>query len=139
MALTVYRGSCDASAAVRIGAGPQFVTASDEDYILRLYDSRQPGLPSCSFDLTTFLDPDDSTKEPDIEGAPRIGDRIYRMTSHGRDKDGVEQEGRPRFVATSIASRAGQLRIEPAGRPHKRLLADLMRASHVTGCDLRKR
>lgn len=96
MAITVYWGSCDASAAVRVGAESQFVTASDEDDILRLYDSRQPGLPSFSCDLTTFLEPDDSTKEPDIEGAARIGDRVYWITSHGRDKAGVEQE---RFFA----------------------------------------
>jgi hypothetical protein len=137
MAITVYRGSCDASAAVRIGAGSQFVTASDEDYILRLYDSRQPGLPSFSLDLTTFLEPDDSTKEPDIEGAARIGNRVYWITSHGRDKDGVEQESRQRFFATSIAFKEGQLRIEPAGRPYKRLLGDLVNASRVAGCDFK--
>jgi len=85
MAISVYQGSCDASAAVRIGADSEFVTASDEDYILRVYDSRQPGLPSLSFDLTTFLEPDDATKGPDIEGAARIGDCGYWITSHGRD------------------------------------------------------
>ena len=114
------------------------MTASDEDYILRLYDSRQPGLPSVSLDLTSFLDPDDATKEPDIEGAARIGDRVYWITSHGRDRDGVEQESRQRFFATSLVLRGGQLTIEPVGRPYKRLLRDLVRASHMAGCDLEK-
>jgi hypothetical protein len=137
MAITLYRGSCDASAAVRIGTDSQFVTASDEDYVLRLYDSRQPGPPSLSWDLTSFLEPDDVAKEPDIEGAARIGDRVYWVTSHGRDRDGVEQESRQRFFATSIASRGGQLALEPVGRPYKGLLSDLVRASHIAGCDLR--
>jgi len=138
MAVTVYRGSCDASAAVRIGTGSQFITASDEDYVLRLYDSRHPGLPSFSLDLSTFLEPNDSTKEPDIEGAARIGDCVYWITSHGRDGDGVEQESRQRLFATSIALRGRMLTIEPTGRPYKRLLGDLIRASPVAHCDLEK-
>jgi hypothetical protein len=89
-------------------------------------------------DLSTFLEPKDSTKEPDIEGAARIGDRVYWITSHGRDRGGVEQESRQRLFATSIALRGGQLTIEPTGRPYKRLLGDLIRASRMAHCDLEK-
>ena len=85
---TVTRhGPCDASAAVAIGPH-SFIVASDEDNVLRVYgpgDAQpQPG----AFDLSAFLGLEADGQEADIEGATRIGDVIYCVTSHGADKHG---------------------------------------------------
>lgn len=58
----IYRGTCDASAAVRMSA-TLFVSASDEDYILRVYDRTVPGMPSATFDLAAFLEPGNPDEE----------------------------------------------------------------------------
>lgn len=96
-----YRGTCDASAAVRLGS-LLFVSASDEDYILRVYKHEAPGKPCGTVDLAPFLKPADPDKEPDIEGAAVVGDRIYWVTSHGRNKD--REESFPSDVPTSGSS-----------------------------------
>jgi hypothetical protein len=40
-----------------------FVSASDEDYILRVYDRTVPGMPSATFDLAAFLEPGNPDEE----------------------------------------------------------------------------
>lgn len=126
-----YLGACDASAAVRLGSTSWFVAASDEDYVLRVYDSSAPGPPLASVDVAEFLKPEDPGKEPDIEGAALVGKRIYWVTSHTRDSDGDKQESRQRLFATSASVSARGVRIEPAGRPYKRLLKDLARTPEL--------
>ncbi|HEU4690406.1 MAG TPA: DUF3616 domain-containing protein [Vicinamibacterales bacterium] len=133
----VYRGTCDASAAVRLGSS-LFVSASDEDYILRVYDHEAPGMPGGTVDLAPFLEPDDPGKEPDIEGAAAIGDRIYWVTSHGRNKDREEQESRQRFFATSVVLTDDGVRIGPVGRPYKHLVRDLITARELGEFDLQR-
>jgi hypothetical protein len=99
-----YPGTWDASAAVRLGSSSLFVAGSDEDYILRVYDSQVPGPPLSSLDLVDFLRPteherrndDEKPPEPDIEGAALIGERICWVTPHGQSKDQVFQESRHR-------------------------------------------
>ena len=122
----VYRGTCDASAAVRLGSSPMFVSASDEDHVLRVYNREAPGMPAGAVDLEPFLKPVEPGKEPDIEGAALVGDRIYWVTSHGRNKDREEQESRQRFFATSVPTSHDNVRIKPIGRPYTRLLRDLV-------------
>jgi hypothetical protein len=124
--IVLYQGTCDASAAVRIGSSSRFVAASDEDHILRIYNQEAPGAPENTVDLEAFLKPAEPGKEPDIEGAAAIGDRIYWVTSHGRNKDREEQESRQRFFATSVTLNGGEVCIEPCGRPYKRLIRDLL-------------
>jgi hypothetical protein len=132
-----YRGTCDASAAVRLGSA-LFASASDEDYILRIYDHETPGMARETVDLAPFLAPDDPDKEPDIEGAAAVGDRIYWVTSHGRNKDREEQESRQRFFATSVTLTDGDVRIVPVGRPYRHLVRDLVEARGLGEFDLRR-
>ena len=134
----LYRGTCDASAAVRLGSSSMFVSASDEDYILRVYKREAPGMPSSTTDLAGFLKPADPRKEPDIEGAAMVGNRIYWVTSHGRNKDREEQESRQRFFATSTTTTGGSTRIEPVGRPYERLIRDLQGTPELNSFDLRR-
>ena len=131
-----YLGACDASAAVRLGGTSWFVAACDEDYILRVYDRRAPGPPAASVDVVDFLKPEDPEHEPDIEGAALVGERIYWVTSHGRDGDGDERESRQRLFATSASATARGVRIEPAGHPYTRLSRDLARTPELEPFDL---
>jgi serine/threonine protein phosphatase PrpC len=92
---------CDASAAVALDAD-HFVVANDERNTLRIYKRGQPD-PVNSVELSTFLGTNEK-KESDLEGAARIGTRVYWISSHGRNKDGELQERRRRFFATEITS-----------------------------------
>jgi hypothetical protein len=122
-----YRGMCDASAAVALDAN-SFVVASDEDNVLRIYRRDQP-MPAQTIDLTAFLNADD--RETDIEAAAAIGNRIYWITSHGRNRKGKDRPARQRLFATDIAQRGGSLTVVPAGYAYGRLLADLANASQL--------
>ncbi len=115
-----------------------FVSASDEDYILRIYNHEAPGPPCGTVDLVQFLKPADPDKEPDIEGAAAVGDRIYWVTSHGRNKDREEQESRQRFFATSVQVSGDEVQIAPVGRPYMSLIRDLVSARDLRRLDLER-
>lgn len=122
-----YFGMCDASAAVAIGP-KMFVVANDEDNMLRVYRSDQAGQPVFTFDLTSFLKPEPDQAETDIEGATRMGDRVYWITSHGNKKDGKLDPNRRRLFATDVKVTGDQVTFTPVGTPYKGLLTDLAEA-----------
>lgn len=126
-----YRGMCDASAAAALDEH-LFVVANDERNQLKIYRRGQAD-PVGELDLSGFLgtSPD---KESDIEGAATIGDRIYWITSHGRNKKGKVQDRRFRFFATDAAS--GKALLKPAGKPYSQLLQDMIEAKHLQGLRL---
>ena len=82
-----FTGCCDASASTPIDAH-RFVVANDEDSKIRLYDLRRPGAPVGEFDFTSKLKPESDSGETDLEGAVRIGQRIYWIGSHSNKKNG---------------------------------------------------
>ncbi|MBT2321867.1 DUF3616 domain-containing protein [Variovorax paradoxus] len=101
---TQYKGMCDASAAVSLGQD-YFVVGDDEQSVLRVFRIGHPAAKS-SLDLSRYLGVQRENKKPletDIEGAARIGDRIYWITSHGRDGDGKSAPSRHRLFATTVA------------------------------------
>jgi hypothetical protein len=120
-----YTGMCDASGAVAISSN-LFAVANDEDNILRLYRSDQPGGAVKQFDLNGFLEVRGKSVEVDLEGAARIGTRAFWIGSHGRNKDGKERPNRHRLFATDISVNDGDVTLIPVGRPYKRLLEDLL-------------
>jgi hypothetical protein len=120
----VFRGMCDASAAVF--ADGQVMVANDEDGapLFRLYDPARGGLPVRIATLNAAplaL----STKKPemDLEGAAVLGDHLYLTGSHGRSRTGKVRESRRRLIAIEwpIRSHAAVL----SGRPYTTLLDDL--------------
>jgi hypothetical protein len=124
--VTTYHGMCDASAAVSLNAD-LFAVANDEDNILRVYH-RQPGsLPAFSFDMTLFLQIGKRKPETDMEACANIGDRVYWITSHGRNAKGKDSPNRERFFATTFVLTNGQVKLIPVGKPYPRLLDDLIR------------
>jgi hypothetical protein len=122
----VFIGCCDASAAVAL-TDDLFVIANDEDNVLRVYSRSRMGRPMATADVTAFLNPGKKSPEVDIEGAARIGDRIYWISSHGRNAKGKERESRHRFFATSVAVTNEQVQLKPVGNFYADLLDDLAR------------
>ena len=119
-----YYGMCDASAAGALGPD-LFAVADDERNQLQVY-RRGVARRVAEVDLSAFLGTK-KDQESDLEGAATVGERIYWISSHGRDKKGKFDESRHRFFATEL--RQGEL--VPAGRPYARLLDDLVAAPQL--------
>jgi len=132
-----YRGTSDASAAVVISEN-LFITADDENNTLRVYDANKGGLPVYSYDLTDFLDVEPEHPEADIEGATLAADRIYWITSHGRNKEGEIRPNRYRFFATTFKIQNGNITITPVGKPCRILIHQLIKAEHIRHLKLDK-
>ena len=73
---TTYTDTCDASAAVALDAD-RFVVASDEDNVLRIYSLSRPGPPVSAISLSAFLQRTKKSPEADLEGAARVGNRVF--------------------------------------------------------------
>lgn len=118
-------GMCDGSAAVPLG-NDRFIVADDEDNLLRVYP-RGPGeRPLQAFDMNAFLQPDTAKPEADTEGAALVGNRIYWITSHGRNKNGAYRGSRYRFWATQWEMRGEKVVLSFVGYPYTQLLQDLV-------------
>jgi hypothetical protein len=121
----VYRGSSDASAAVAV-AEDMFIVADDENNTLRIYRIAPGGLPLFAYNTNQFLDIEPKHPEVDIEGATRIGQRVYWISSHGRNRNGKIRPNRYRFFATSIESEDTKMSIAPVGKPCKTFVHSLV-------------
>jgi Protein of unknown function (DUF3616) len=123
-----YRGICDASAAVALDAD-HFVVADDESNKLFIY-RRGESKAETDIDLTKSLklDPKD---EVDLEGAARIGDRIYWIASHSKKK-----KERRRFFATEIVGGSTPTIKEP-NTFSKDLVKDMIAAPELAAFDLK--
>jgi len=131
----LFRGASDASAAAAV-SDDTFIVADDENNVLRLYRTTEAELPVCSYDMTAFLDIDSEHPEADIEGATKIGRRIYWITSHGRNKDGKLRPNRYRFFATDINAGNKNVAFHPVGKPYKSLVHDLLKMKKIRGLGL---
>jgi hypothetical protein len=116
-----YSGMADASGGVAVTSN-LFLVVDDEDNKLRMYRADQPGPPVKEFDMSLFLEVYGKSLESDLEGAARIGDRAYWISSHGRNRQGKYRPNRDRFFATDIGITNGEVTLTPVGRPCKNLL-----------------
>jgi Protein of unknown function (DUF3616) len=121
-----YTGMCDASGAVTVSSN-LFVVADDEHNVLQVYRSDQPGRAVKQFDFNAFLEVQGKSREADLEGAAKIGERAFWIGSHGRNTDGKERFNRHRLFATDILVNDGDVTLTPVGKPYKRLLDDLLK------------
>ena len=133
--LIVYTGAYDGSAAVAIDTN-RFVAASDEDSTLRIYRRDTGGKPLQQINLSSFLEVDPHSPETDIEAAARIGNRVFWISSHGRNKNGKEKTSRHRFFATDIVTTEHGVQFLPVGKPYEDLLADMIAAAQLKTLDL---
>ena len=129
-----FRGSADASAAVALDKDT-FIVADDENNMLRIYKFTTPQ-PVFTFDLTGFLGTTDINPEADIEGATKVGSRIYWITSHGRNKDGKIRLNRYRFFATDFKIEGDKISIIPAGKSCRTLVHSLLKQDSIVKDDL---
>ena len=124
----IFRGMCDASAAAYLG-GERFVMADDESNVLRIYDLAEgKKLPVGEVDLGEFLGGKGADQpESDIEGCTQVGDTLYWITSHARNKDGKWRPMRYRFFATQMVPEAGgTFSLEAKGKAYSGLLLGLL-------------
>jgi hypothetical protein len=132
---TPYRSICDASAAVALD-DTYFVVAGDEHNDLLIF---QKGVPTPSKHdnpsaIADFLEAG-GDKESDLEGAARIGDRIYWISSHGNNSKGEFRERLHRFFATRIENGIPP-RVQPIGHYYSKLRDDLLREPRLSKFDL---
>jgi Protein of unknown function (DUF3616) len=120
-----HQGMCDASGAIPLD-DRHFVVASDEDNILRLYNSDRSGPAIVTVDINDYFPDKPQGKEVDIEAATQIGDTVYWITSHGRNKSGKDRPERQQFFATRISYASGQLQCQQIGQAYTQLLDDLV-------------
>lgn len=125
-----YTGMCDASAAIAID-NRRFAVADDEDNRLRIYARDRYGPPLQVQDLSIPLDLDLKSSETDLEGAARIGETVYWIASHGRNKDGEARPNRGRFFATKFKRSERAVSLEFVGTPYRNLLQDLIGAPQL--------
>lgn len=119
-AITEYRGICDASAAIALDEN-LFAVADDEHNVLKIYRRGQAKEVS-SVSVIDSLGNDES----DLEGAAKIGNRIFWIASHGRNAKGKLREQRHRFFATDIVGQGDSVTLKVVGTPYTRLLDDLL-------------
>lgn len=140
--LVEYQGLCNASASVALDGG-RFIVADDEDKpktFLRVYRAGQAELPLSTHLVSNDameLDPSEDL-EVDLEGAARIGDRIYWIGSHSAGKNAKPRPNRRRLFATRVVSNGSQTQVEVIGKPYKQLVKDLDEDPAYAGFDLKK-
>lgn len=97
-----FEGICDGSAAVRLDDGRWWV-AYDEDTALSLFPA-DGGRYEARVELVEALSLGDDG-ELDLEGAARVGDRIWWIGSHGNDSAGEIEPNRRVLFATTADDR----------------------------------
>jgi hypothetical protein len=105
----LFEGAVDGSAAVAVGDG-FFVDATDEDNEFRLYDVKG-GLPPKKLDVGVEAAVKsalgvEKIKECDLEGAAKIGDVIFWIGSHARNKNAEGKKNARSYLQRNLAGRA---------------------------------
>jgi hypothetical protein len=129
------RGVCDASAVAALPRGgfDVFLVANDENEQLEAHKPDGTKLNVGNGDLRSLLRFDDSARakvmkgEADLEGAAWLGDRIYLITSHGRNSDGERRPRREQIISLTAKSDASGVTVEVPSdmRSYRGLLDDL--------------
>ena len=76
--------------------------------------------------------------ECDLEGAAKIGDLIFWIGSHGRDKDAKEKKERQVLFATKLSGVGKDAKLEIAGKVYTQLIDDFLKDSALAPFDLAK-
>jgi hypothetical protein len=102
---TRYGAICDASAAVALDER-HFVVADDERNKLFVY-RHGTASPVSTLDLAKHLDQTGDAREADLEGAARVGDRVYFIGSHSNNDKGRKREDRHALFHLSLETGEG--------------------------------
>lgn len=130
-----HPGMSGASAAVFLDAA-RVVVASDEDNRLRIYDPTlsQPAI--TAWDASPWLRLSGRNLECDLEGAARVGSKIYWIGSHGRNKDGKIRPNRQRFFATEVEDTPQGPRLRNLGTPCSTLVTAMLTNASLSALHL---
>ncbi|MBD3886285.1 DUF3616 domain-containing protein [Phormidium tenue FACHB-886] len=115
-----HKKICDSSAATALGE-QHFVVANDEDNVLRVYEANRSGYPVIEISINDYFDNNPEGNEVDIEGTAQVGDIIYWITSHGRNKNGKFRRERHQFFANKLTNFEG-MTFEQEGRSYTQLV-----------------
>ncbi len=116
---------CDASAGVAVSSN-LFVAADDEGDQLRLFSADRGGPALRTYDVRGFLNLTGDHPEADFEGAAWLGDKVFWISSHGRNREGKYRANRHCFFATTIREDKYGVHLMPVGFCYKNLLTDLI-------------
>jgi hypothetical protein len=137
----LFEGAVDGSAGADVGGG-FFVGATDEDNELRLYDVKGgPSLKTLDVGVDAAVKSAlrlEKIKECDLEGAAKIGDLIFWIGSHGRNKDAKEKKERQVLFATKLTGVGKNANLEIAGKVYTQLIDDFLKDSALAPFDLAK-
>lgn len=127
-----FRGLANASAAVRVGED-RFLAGCDENNVLQLYRNTG-GDPVASFETSQWLGLTTRNGEADYEGAARLGDVVFWLGSHGRNKSGERRPDRQRLLAVRVVESAGDgsITLNPVGEPVATLVEQMAAAPTLT-------
>lgn len=131
--VVVFKGTCDASSAVELSRTRALV-ADDENNFLRVFDVERGGWPLFEIDVSEKLGLEEANAESDLEGATRVGDRAYFLSSHARTSKGKRDQNRLVFFATSLPSDQGDLSVLGVSRS---LLDDMLEEPRLARFGLR--
>ena len=106
---TNFRDTCDASAVNRLPSG-LLIIADDESNVIRAYTP--DGQPTAQFHFGAYL----GDNEADIEGTARVGNFIYWVTSHGRNRKGKRRWARHQLFSAQWSDTAAGLNLRFEGR-----------------------
>ena len=135
----LFQGAVDGSAAVDVGDG-FFVDATDENNEFRLYDVKG-GLPPKKLDVGIEAAVKsalgvEKIKECDLEGSAKIGDIIFWIGSHARNKNAEEKKERQVLFATKLSGSGKDAKLKIAGKVYTKLLDDLVSDPALAPFDL---
>ncbi|MCK9315355.1 MAG: DUF3616 domain-containing protein [Verrucomicrobia bacterium] len=117
-----FSGISDGSAGVVLGSektGYKLLIADDEDANLRIYPLCG-GKPEKIIPVKGEMPEIKGKKEFDLEGAARVGDTVYWISSHGRNSKGKQQPSRHVFFATRVDDETFSVSV--IGKPFQGLL-----------------
>jgi hypothetical protein len=131
-----FRGLANASAAVRVGED-RFLAGCDENNVLQLYRTAG-GDPVASFETSHWLGLTTRNGEADYEGAARLGDVVFWLGSHGRNKSGEKRPDRQRLLAVRVveSAKGGSITLKPVGEPVATLVEQMAVAPTLTRFEL---
>ena len=141
----LFEGVVDGSAAADVGDG-FFVAATDEptegDNELRLYDVKGgPSVKTLDIGIDVAVKSAlevEEIKERDLEGAAKIGELIFWIGSHGRNKKAEEKKERQVLFATKLSGAGKDAKLDIAGKVYTKLLDDLINDPALASFDLCK-
>jgi len=124
-----YSGMTAASAGLALKQG-YFVVANDEDNILRVYSTREPGI-KYEFKLSKYFPSSiadaGGKQKTDIEGVTKLGKYIFWIGSHSTNSDGERRDARFRLFAHKMKYTSAEgFVFTPVGQPYTRLLDRLI-------------